>query len=194
MLSEYVDSAQLKELARKRAGLELQVPAADLPRLSACTYRFAVGRTDSDEGDSELAADVRFDVGPEGFPRLGISVTGHVSLQCQRCLQSVVWPLQIETRLSVLDRDEQTKLIASPFDSVLISADGLDLAVVIEDEILAALPMVPVHRDKLRCRPAGGERNNVTVDPELTQRPFADLARLTGRRKSAADDDNDSYS
>jgi len=136
----------------------------------------------------ELAANIQFDIGPDGFPRVGLTVTGRLSLQCQRCLEPVTWPVRIETRLSVLDSDEQTELIENPFDSVLISADGLDLATVIEDEILAALPMVPVHRDNPKCRQASGEDSNWEIDAELTHRPFTDLASLVGSRKSDADD------
>jgi len=111
-----------------------------------------------------------------------------LSLQCQRCIKPVAWPVRNETRLSVLDSDEQTELVASPFDSVLIGANGLDLAAVVEDEILAALPMAPVHQDEPKCRPASREESDSVIEAELTQRPFADLASLVGRRESDADD------
>ena len=191
MLSEHVDSTRLDELARKGAGLAFSLPVADFARLSACTCSTDMGQTGSGQetvDTGELAANVQFDVGPDGFPRVGLSVTGCLSLQCQRCLEPVTWPVRIETRLSILDSDEQKELIANPFDSVLISADGLDLATVIEDEILAALPMVPVHTDEPKCRAAGGEDSNSEIDAELMQRPFADLASLVGSRKSEADD------
>ncbi len=186
MLSERVDSTQLNELARKGAGLDLRLPMADLARLSACLCVPDINQ-ESDE-PAELTANVQFEFGSEGLPQIELSIAGQVSLQCQRCLDSVVWPVKIETRLTVLDSDEQTELIASPFDSVLIDADGLDLAIIIEDEILAALPMVPVHMDEPKCRAAGGEDNNSVIDEELMQKPFADLAGLMGSRRSNTDD------
>jgi len=191
MLSEHVDSTRLDELARKGVGLAFALPAVDFARLSACTYGTDMGQTGSGQDladPGELAANIQFDIGPDGFPRVGLTVTGRLSLQCQRCLEPVTWPVRIETRLSVLDSDEQTEVIENPFDSVLISADGLDLATVIEDEILAALPMVPVHRDNPKCRQASGEDSNWEIDAELTHRPFTDLASLVGSRKSDADD------
>lgn len=191
MLSERVDSTRLDELAKKGVGLVFSLPAADFARLSACTYSTDMGQTGSGrdtDGLGELAANLQFDIGPDGFPRVGLSVTGRLSLQCQRCLKPVSWPVRIATRLSVLDSDEQMELIENPFDSVLISADGLDLATVIEDEILAALPMVPVHRDDPKCWQASGEESKSAIDVELMHRPFADLASLVGSRKGEADD------
>ncbi len=186
MLSERVDSAQLKELARNGVSTVLRVPVSKLARVSACMYQAGVGETMG--GQSELVADVQFDIGPEDFPRIGLSITGQLSLVCQRCLGSVRWPVRIDTRLSVLDSDEQTDLIASPFDSVLIGTDGLDLAVILEDEILAALPMVPIHNNESHCQPASGDDNDSVMDGELTQRPFADLSSLMGDRKSDVDE------
>ena len=183
MLSKNVDSAQLKELARKGVSTTLHVPVSDLARLSACTYRDEIG-----ENSTELTATVQFDNGPEGFPRIGLTITGPLNLGCQRCLGSVRWPVRIETRLSVIDSDEQIELLASPFDSLLMRANGLDLAIIIEDEILAALPMVPVHRNEPQCRPASGDDNDSAMEAELIQRPFADLANLVGCRKNNVDE------
>ncbi len=186
MLSERVDSARLNELARKGADSTLRLPISDLGRLSACMHS---SEADQDSGEpAVLVADVKFDIGPEGFPRIGLAVTGRISLQCQRCMEAVVWPVRIDTRLAVLDSDEQTELIANPFDSVLLGSEGMHLATVIEDEVLAALPMVPVHKNELQCQQAGGKKSNLLIDAELMQRPFADLASLVGSRKYDADD------
>ncbi|MAF83519.1 MAG: YceD family protein [Gammaproteobacteria bacterium] len=188
MLSERVDSAQLAELAKKGFGQVVSLPVVDFARLSACLYQAGGDQSGTDQDSAELALNVKFDVGPEGFPRVAISVTGCLSLSCQRCLEPMAWPVRIETRLSVLDSDEQTELIASPFDSILMNADGLDIATVIEDEILAALPIALVHRDGPGCQSAGGDESNSTIEAELMQRPFADLANIVGGRKSNVDD------
>jgi uncharacterized protein len=184
MLSEPVDSAQLKELASNSADLDLCLSVADLARLSACTYRKASSQDNGEQ--AELTVKLKFDFGPEDFSRVGLSITGCLNLKCQRCLEPLTWPVQIETRLTMLDSDVQTELLESPFDSVLIGVDGLDLVSVIEDEILAALPMVPIHSDESPCQPTGGD-DGLIIDAELTQRPFADLVSLMGNRKRNTD-------
>jgi uncharacterized protein len=184
MLSAPVDSAQLKELASKSADLDLCLSVTNLARLSACTYCKAASHDNGEQ--TELAVKIQFDFGPEEFPRVGLSISGCLSLKCQRCLEPLTWPVQIQTRLTVIDSDVQTELLESPFDSVLIGVDGLNLVNVIEDEILAALPMVPIHSDESPCQPTGGD-DGLIIDAELTQRPFADLVSLMGNRKRNTD-------
>lgn len=188
MLSERVEFTHLEELARKGGGQVFHLSAADLARLSACTCRTDGNGGTAEQDEAELAAEVRFDIGPDDFPRVGFSITGSLGLQCQRCLEPVRWPVKIETRLTVLKTDEQTELIVSPFDSVVIDDDGLDLIHVIEDEILAALPMVPVHRDESVCRQASLKDSDSVIEAESMHRPFADLASLVGSRKSDVED------
>ena len=198
MLSERVDFTRLEELARKGDGQVIHLSVADLVRLSACIVRTDGVRTDgirtgengsvAEQDEAELVAEVRFDIGPDDFPRVGFSITGSLRLECQRCLEPVSWPVKIETRLTVLETDEQTALIASPFDSVVIDVDGLDLMHVIEDEILAVLPMVAVHRDELTCRQASLKDSDSVKEAETIHRPFADLASLVGSGKSDVED------
>jgi uncharacterized protein len=202
MLSERVDLSSLVELARKGDSQAFRLSAADLARLSACIVRTDRVQTDgvrtdggrnaAEQDGAELAAGVRFDIGPDGFPRVGFSVTGSLRLECQRCLEPVAWPVRIETCLTVLESDEQTALLASPLDSVVTDVDGLDLIEVIEDEILAALPMVPVHRDESACRQASrsfiDRDSDSVIEAESMHRPFADLASLVGSRKSDVED------
>jgi len=184
MLSEPVDSTQLKELASNSVALDLCLSVADLTRLSACTFSKASSHSNGEQ--AEFKVKIQFDFGPEDFPRAGLSISGSLSLKCQRCLEPLTWPVQIETRLTLLDSDAQTELLECPLDSVLIGVDGLDFVNVIEDEILAALPMVPIHSDESQCQPSGGD-DGLIIDAELMQRPFADLASLMGNRKRNTD-------
>lgn len=184
MLSERVEFSRLIELARKGDGRVFCLPPTELARLSAMICQVNEGGSGTAQDEAELKADVRFDIGPDGLPRIGFSVSGQLSLQCQRCLEPVNWPLRLEARLTVLEKEEQTEQIESPFDSVVIDTDGLDLVRVIEDEILAALPMVPVHRDDPACAQADIEDSDSATDAESMHKPFAGLASLVSDRNS----------
>ena len=172
MLNERVDSARLNELARNGASLERDLSAADFERLPVVV-------TD----EPSLHAKLRFDVGPERFPRIAMSVSGELKLECQRCLQPMTWQVDVTSRLSILDSDEQTELVESPFDSILMDVEGLSLATMIEDEILAALPFAPVHTNEPGCQAAETEDSNSAIAAEPMQQPFADLADLLGGQK-----------
>ena len=147
MLSSRIEMGELAELAARRASRTVRVDPRDLPRLS----QLAVDSGDncsgdaSDERGSSLTADVRFEDGPEGLPRVQLKITGRADLVCQRCLLPLGWPVEIESVLTVLTDEDQANQIEDPFDTVLVNIEGMNVETVIEDEILAALPMAPVH-------------------------------------------------
>ncbi len=99
----------------------------------------------SDSVDYKVSggADVR------GRPVLRLLVTGWLPLQCQRCLGERAYELAIDATLrlvpeALLDA-EQSDDPGEP-DCIAASLE-LDLPVLIEDEILLALPAYPRHAD-----------------------------------------------
>jgi len=186
MPSKRIEAAELKELAAAGARLELQLGVEQLPRLADL---LAAGQ-ESAAGQALVSVDVSFATGPEGFPQLSIAASGNLSLRCQRCLRAVAWPLQLSTQLTVLRADEQAEQLAEPFDSIAMTADNLALDAVIEDEILAALPMAPVHDPGDECVTAGARIVDLKSEQEAgqTYRPFAALATLVGGDSDRQDD------
>ena len=187
-----IGTAELKELAGRGARLELSLNVEDLTRLAELVVkpgdsRLAPGQlADGQWVDRPLAARVRFENGSEDYPRMRITVTGSLILRCQRCLRPVEWSVDVRTRLTVLGSDAQAARLAEPFDSIVMSADGLRLAAVIEDEILAALPMAPVHEPGVDCAEAGALNVELQNKAEQTYRPFAGLAtRVAGAAKDS---------
>ena len=118
--------------------------------------------------------------GTEGIARLRIDVTGQLPLRCQRCLHTVVWPLRLSTRLTVVSDDREAEALTEPFDSVILEDGELRLETVVEDEILAALPMAPAHEPGEDCISAGTPIVESENETEQTYRPFASLATLVG--------------
>ena len=82
-------------------------------------------------------------------PRLAVVVTGELHLQCQRCLGLLDYPVDVMNSLLVLapgtePEDEQE----DPDAPDTIEADAeLDVAALIEDEVLLSLPLAPRHPD-----------------------------------------------
>ena len=184
MLNERVDSARLIDLANQAVSRELRAAVSDFPRLSSCV----VPNRDATGSPAALSVDLRFAIGPEGFPTIDVAVAGELQLECQRCLEPVDWPVRVGIRLTVLEDDAQSGAIADPFDSVTMGAEGLDLGTLVEDEVLASLPIAPVHADESGCRSETTHDENSPTDAELMHRPFANLAGLLGGQGSDADD------
>ena len=98
-----------------------------------------------------------------------------IALQCQRCLAAVEVALAIERKfLFVPGEDAAAQLDASREDDVLAMTRALDLRELVEDELLLALPLVPLHD----VCPAP---LSVAIDEGAAQErpnPFAALAAL----------------
>jgi uncharacterized protein len=84
-----------------------------------------------------------------GRPALRLRVSAMLRLQCQRCLEFFVFPLQRETFLP-LARNEAELARWEAEDATLdalLADDKQDVQTLVEDEILLSLPVVPRHAE-----------------------------------------------
>jgi uncharacterized protein len=177
MLSSRIEMSTLAELAAQNACRSMRVDPLDLPRLA----QLVVDSRDDVSDGPPLTADIRFDEGPERLPRVQLTIAGRMKLECQRCLQPFEYPVEIDTVLTMLMDEDQGNQIEDPFDSILVSHDGLNIEAAIEDEILAALPIAPVHGPESDCGGSGKADVETQTDAVQMNRPFAGLASLIGR-------------
>ncbi|MBL8398084.1 MAG: DUF177 domain-containing protein [Candidatus Accumulibacter sp.] len=106
--------------------------------------------------------------------QLHIEVTGSLSLCCQRCLETLEYPLRLRSLLEFVDDESdltQDELEDDSRDFLPVDKE-LDLEQLIEDEILLALPPAPRHE---ACSLPGPERDLARVSP------FSVLAGLRGK-------------
>lgn len=172
MLAERIGSAELRELARRQVRRALDVDPVALSRIARMLVAGA------QQGTDPLRAVVEFSEGPEGLAQLDLELSGHLPLVCQRCLEPLQWPIQLQVRLTVLASEGDANRIADPFDSVVLEAEGLHLATIIEDEILADLPMALVHRGDRACQQSTASMVDRDGEQQSATRPFANLAAL----------------
>ena len=87
------------------------------------------------------------DVDRQQRPLLRLRVSGAVQLQCQRCLDGFEHEINIETALRLVAPEAlDTEYDDNPDEpDCIASSVALDLAALIEDEILLALPAYPRH-------------------------------------------------
>lgn len=79
-------------------------------------------------------------------------VEGHISavlaLKCQRCLESVEWPISSDIKLGVVGSLEQANNLPEGYEPLLlIDEDKIPLKNIVEDELLLSLPSIPKHQD-----------------------------------------------
>ena len=124
--------------AHSGGSLEGSLRADELPRLR--------GNLTSED----VAVQYRVSGGvASGRPVLRLEVEGYVWLTCQRCLELYQERFALRNELPIA-RDEAELARWEADDPLLdaLVADGrLDLAALVEDEILLGLPIVPRHGD-----------------------------------------------
>jgi uncharacterized protein len=128
----------------------------------------------SDEG--ELQVEMELGKDPEGTRYLQGSIQGEVVLKCQRCLETMVLPLDLGFRLGLVPSEDAAAALSDWYEPLLVTAEPARIADVIAEEVLLAIPIVPRHSDRVDCQefvkdykpPVGEQREN----------PFAVLAGL----------------
>jgi uncharacterized protein len=173
MLAERIGSSQLAEMSAQGASLTTTLRPGNLPRLAGTTGGGQV------RPDGALEVTIRFSIGPESFPVVQIRVTGTVDLTCQRCLGPVGCPLELDVALTMVGSEADAEALADPFDSIVLDEEGgLRLRMAVEDEILAALPLVPLHGEGAGCTMMAGTSAAAEMPVRTANRPFAGLAAL----------------
>lgn len=165
--------------AASGASLAGEWPLAALARLASA------GTRGPDAGASPIrwrATGARATLAGAGAqPTLHLVADAAVSVECQRCLKSMVVPLHVDRRLFFVEgEDAAAALDTDSEDDVLTLEPAIDLRALIEDELLLALPLVPRHEACPEPLPLHDED-----DAPAEEHPFAALAALKGRPSSA---------
>ncbi len=92
------------------------------------------------------------EINEHGKPGLRLSVTGNVRLRCQRCLGDVGFPLRLEAQLELAAGEAEILAAEDDIDRVVAGRD-MNVADLVEEELILALPMAPKHE---QCRAAAG--------------------------------------
>ena len=117
--------------------------------------------------------------GTRAQPWLHLEADAAVPLTCQRCLARVDVPVTVDRAFRfVADEDTAAAEDEASEEDVLVQSRDFDLCALVEDELLLALPLVPMHEAcptpvKLSARDAAFDEAEA-ADPG----PFAALERL----------------
>jgi len=153
----------VRKLADARATIGLDIPVAELPGLPGELIA----------GIGVLHAHVQFGR-EQGFMVAQVALRGQLELICQRCMGPM--PLPIETSSPVLLVESEADAEAAPVEwETYLAAEGrLSLAALAAEELLLALPVVPLHADGSGCKAAG--RQSAGQPAELAAIPAPPLS------------------
>lgn len=155
-------------LAAAAAIVERVFRLADFTRL--------VDRLATAEGVAEARMVWRSD---DGVPTGELEVRAEAQLTCQRCLGPMSRTLQSTSPLAFVEREDAPV----PADHEAITGDPrrVDLAGLVEDELLLSLPLIPMHGAGEKCTAqVSPETRDTSAGPpsQEMRRPFAGLKEL----------------
>ena len=165
-----LDVAAFAALGGELAGT---IAAAAMPRLASATLAPEDGSSRPDV--QWRATGARLALAGAGVqPSLLVNAATDVTLQCQRCLGPMRVALHAERRIFFVEgEDAAATLDAETEDDVLALTPALDLPLLLEDELLLALPLVPRHDVCPEPLPRA-----FRDDADAPEHPFAALAAL----------------
>lgn len=152
------------------------LPVAELPRLVEALV----------EDSGEIAYDLDFEQGELGDPELHVRLSARLMLECQRTLQPFEWPVKVDSRLGLLAREEDAAALPERCEPLLLEHGVLQPRKVIEDELLLALPLVPVKPGSEILQgdwTSPAQESQDVEGGEAVTHPFADLRKLLEDRE-----------
>ncbi len=134
--SELPDRVDAYKLADQHTFLEGVVSSNRLSRVADAVL----------SQDAEFKAALNFNRDAEQRRVVFGEVSGRVELECQRCLRPVSHSIDSQFNLAIVYNDEMAKALPASLEPLVLLPDQpLDVADIIEDEVLLSLPMHAMH-------------------------------------------------
>lgn len=164
-------------LVESRSELEGSVPLKQLKRLGPLLV----------DDTGAVAIVLNFDIDELGVPFVSGRIETNLALVCQRCLERYDFPVDKDFTLALIKSEEEAENLPLRFEPYLVETTPLILNDVIEEELLLAMPQIPMH-DRSECTAArwisnpedeaikSAERN--ACKDEDKESPFSVLANL----------------
>lgn len=165
-LPHQIDPFRLAEAGTHLAG---QLPLRQFKRL---------GEVLSDNS-GDLAVELEFDVDELGVPVVLGNIQATLMLTCQRCLEAFAYPVNTRIALAWVRSEQDANKLPLRYEPCVVEETPLQLNDIIEDELLLALPQIPMHPAS-EC-PASGllrQDDDETDEAEHNANPFSVLAKL----------------
>src|SRR5579863_9664177 len=162
----------VRKLADTRAEFDLEFPLRELPGIPP-----EVGGN-----DGRVRARVRFGR-EQGFAIADVSLDAQLQVICQRCMAPMALTVSTQSPVQVVESEQEAEDAPAGRETFLAPEGRLSLEALVAEELLLALPIVPLHEAGTACAavdgPAQGKAAAARAEEAgSTARPFADLKAL----------------
>jgi uncharacterized protein len=136
--------APMSQALPDRVDIARQVQARRLYEgvLPLAAMRRLCGSLATNEGSAHYS--VEFGRDGFGISFVALRVEAELPLTCQRTLEVFAYPVSIDQRLGLIARESEESGLPEGYEPLLVPEGDLSIADVIEDELILALPVVPL--------------------------------------------------
>jgi len=117
--------------------------------------------------DGVAKVQLDFDIDTNKVHHVCGKISADLSLCCQRCLQAMPYQLNVDVSLAFIAHEHQVDELVAEYEPYLLETTPVVLSDIIEDEILLAIPQVPMH-DESECHPAVPLKEFNSVEQDLS--------------------------
>jgi len=163
-------SLDLLQSARRDVSLTGRLAVEKLTRLKPSLA--------TDEGEVAVALRIYLDA---DHRRVLVAGTMEAKLQlvCQRCMKPMSFSVQARPQLAWVKSEDEALELPEQYEPLLAPEGRVELAELVSDELLLALPLVPRHEDGAGCgKTAKAAKPERATPAEDRKKPFAALASL----------------
>jgi uncharacterized protein len=191
MSDRFTDSIEPFALATQGWTIEGKISLVELERLGALVRSSRSFNGEDQSANHDIDGDVEFtlhfDIDEGGAPRVGGSASTTLRLQCQRCMEEMVYPITLKVRLGIVPSREAAANLPDNYDPLVVRGDEVSIASILEDELILAMPIVAMHEIENCSQIEVSSKESERIDQEtelenLTasgrKNPFAVLAQL----------------
>jgi uncharacterized protein len=128
------------------------------------------------DAEGECRYSIEFYRDPLKIDVMHMQLSATLPLICQRSLERFMYPVEIDQRLGLISEESQEASMPEGMEAVLIEGNGeVSPFQLIEDELLLAVPLVPVSPNASELDPKWTEEEPIEEDKP---HPFASLKLL----------------
>lgn len=146
MKHEYsMRSLHIAGFARDGASLQTTIPLSEMPRLLQESARTEV-QTDATMVDCAATGSMMVDAAGQQEPWMHLVGRTHIAMVCQRCLAVMDVPIAFERDFRFVANEALAEVEDEESDEdVLVISKNFDVVELVEDELIMAMPVAPMH-------------------------------------------------
>jgi uncharacterized protein len=156
-------------LADGQARIDFEIPLSEFVRLRLSRQ----DTSDVARGYVQFSRD-------QGFVVADIEARASVPLVCQRCLGAMRLSVDTRSRVMLIGAEGEADTVPAGVETVLALEKRISVRELVEEELLLAVPLVPLHQDPQECAAVRAPQT-APAERTIVQRPFERLGELLKR-------------